>query len=255
MKKFLLISAAFALLNSLATTAYGQTHGSLPGLSGDWYLGVEVGANSAFGSADCIIRSNNSVGDPYYGFEPTALKRGFSPSVSVSFRRVNEGYHINFGSLVSVTYTHNTGKAEGTSATNAFTTKYSFSSITLDYEYMIMIPVADDKVSINAGIAVALGYNLSPKSTIEYANGGTPINTEGGYDFFDLLKGGLGAAAGVDYNVTDNILASLNFTVYPFDFYSLMNEEHTHYFGVGEGLFVNNKAPWRITLGCYYYFD
>lgn len=256
MKKAILSLAMFTLLAVCGANAQVR-YVYDPFVNGDKYIGLEAGLGGWFGSADLRLNVDSyNTSSPYLGYTADKYKRSpLNPSIALLYKRVLEGNRISWGNNFRVALNFWHGTVEGTSITNpanTFTTTFNFKTAELTELYYAMIPVGDN-LSINAGLGLTIGLNLTPKSTIEYSNGTPAVNTQGGTDFMDMMMAMIDVMVGVDYRVTDAITLSCNLLGYPIDFFGLFNDEGNKGLrGVGEGLYVSKRFPYHLTFGFTY---
>ena len=254
MKKNLLTIALLIIASmSISKAQYYTTHYD-PFVNGEKSFGISVGSALWFGSSDFLLKTGSKN---YTGFNAEKLTRSlFSPSFMIHYKRVLEGNKINWGNSYYIGYFTWSGTVTGTSATDpnlTFTTDYKSSSAELVDFYYAMVPVGD-QISINAGIGLALGLNLDPKSTIKYSDGRTDVETKGGLEFIDLLKANIGFLVGADYKLSDSFILNCTLLGYPIDFFGSLNDDEATKgkIGVGEGLYVSKKFPAQLTIGFTY---
>lgn len=224
-----------------------------PFANGDKYFGLEAGIGGWLSSSETKIVGYTTN---YEGYSPNQLKRTpFNPSVAIIYKRVLEGNTISVGNTYRMVFNWWHGTVEGTSLTNpanTFTTTFNYRTAELSDIYYAMIPIGD-QISVNVGGGLTIGANLSPKSTIEFSDGSTAVNTQGGTDFMDLLTATIDFIVGVDYKLNDSFTLSCNLYGQPIDFFGLFEDDNVKGLrGVGDGLFVSKKFPYHLTLGFTY---
>lgn len=259
MKKALLSFAI--LLSAFAMNARAQyyTYRYDPFRNGDKYIGLSVGMGGWLSGSDFYLHVDDyNTTSPYFGFQAEELSRSiFNPSVMFNYKRVLEGRSISWANNIHFAFSMWNGEVKGTSTTNpalTFTTKYRNTSLNIADLYYAIIHIGD-KVELNVGGGVTIGYNFNPKSTISYSDGREDVETSGGLEFMDLMSATIDFMVGADYRLSDVFSLNCNFIGHPIDFFGLGTPEYAEtkgMRGVGEGLFVTKKFPFHLTIGFTY---
>lgn len=225
-----------------------------PFAAGEKMIGLDLGLGGWFSSADAILNNDYSA---YNGYQITDIKRSlFNPTIGFVYKRTIENGRINWGNTYRIAMAWWNGTVEGVSTTQpskTFTTHYQYRNLDLTDLYYAIIPIGD-QLNIIAGGGLSLGFNLSPKSTIEYSDGTPQVETTGGLEFMDMLSAHIDFIVGAEYLINDDFALNANLIGYPIDFFGLFDDEGPKgYRGVGEGLFVTKKFPFQLTFGFTYH--
>lgn len=226
-----------------STTSYD------PFRNGEKSIGLTFGTGWWFGPSEANILSSYGI---FGNYTTTKVSRPpLNPSISFHYKRVLQGNTVSWGNSFLISYNSWSGKVEGAhiNGDTSFTTEYKFAEIMLSDIYYIMIPVGE-KISINAGAGLSIGVNRSTKSTATFSNGNS-MELNGGGEISDWLIGKIIAMAGVDYALSDSFTVSGNVMAWPLDIFGSLGD-HKDMRNVGEGLYVNTKLPFQLTVGFTY---
>ena len=247
MKKTIISMVLAMAFGMPAFAQYWTTYGGYdPFSNGDKHIGLMVGTGGWFSNFEYNI-SNSS----YSSKKVTDVERALiNPSISLHYKRVLSGNTVDWGSSFLLSYTTWGGKYNvlDTAAKTTFTTKYSYSEVTLSDLIYLMVPIGDD-ISINAGVGLTIGLGLAPKLSTESSDGSTE-EAQGQSDFGDMLIGRINAMVGADYHLSDSFTVSANLIAWPLDIFSLLGESKMR--GIGNGVSMSDKMPFQLMVGFTY---
>lgn len=251
MKKTIIALAAFAFFAMPAFAQYWTTTSTYdPFREGDKHIGLSVGTGVYMGPSEAQIFGNNY--GIYKDLSVKDMNRSIlNPTIAFHYKRVLQNNRVDWGNSFLLAYSRWGGKVEGanTLGDTTFNAKYSYGELTISTSYYIMVPIGD-KLHINAGIGLTIGVGLLSKATVEYSYG-VSENSTGGPEFTDMLIGRINALVGVDYALSDSFTLTANLMAWPYDPFDLLNE-HKGFRNIGDGLYVNDKLPFQLTVGFTY---
>lgn len=239
MKQKLLFLALIAILSLGSAKAQFRTYWD-PFARGDKYLGVSY-SNGGFILPNAVeVNTNKYVLNDY--------SRSFvNPGVAIQYRRVNEHRRLSTANTFVLSFNHWSGKVEGANVTNTdttWTTKYGINGLFLTDLYSLMIPVGDN-LSIDLGLGVTVGSFRTPKYTNTFSDG----SSESGDGSVDGMSAYLNLMLGVDYRLTDNILATCSFTSHAFNIFGMIGSDNPGFFNARSGVSVSYRMPFQLMLG------
>ncbi|MBP5327553.1 MAG: hypothetical protein J6Y98_06575 [Bacteroidales bacterium] len=248
-KKTILTIAAVLMFAVPSFAQYWSTTSSYdPFKNGEKHLGIAVGLGGWFSKGDALL--NTSYG-PYEGYRVTKVTRlPISPSAGIHFKRILQGKKLDYGNSFIISFNKWTGKVKGINDSSAvtFTSKYSYADVTLTDLYTLMIPIGE-KIHVSAGVGMSIGIGLTPKASIEYSDGNTEA-LKGGLEFSDLLIARLDAVLGFDYILNNTFTFNAMMIGYPIDIFGGLMGDNPGYHSVGGDLFVKDKFPFQLMVGC-----
>ncbi|MBO7489067.1 MAG: hypothetical protein J6T88_02200 [Bacteroidales bacterium] len=239
MKRKLLLLAIIAIVTAGSVYAQFRTYWD-PFANGDKYLGISY-SNGGFILPNAVnVNTNKYVLNDF-------SRSFFNPGVAIHYRRVNEHRNISTANTFILSFNHWSGKVEGAQASNTdstWTTKYSINGIFLTDLYSLLIPIGDN-LNIDLGLGVTIGSFRTPKYTNTYFDG----TSESGNGSVEGMSAYLNLALGVDYRLTDNMLATCSFTTHAFNVFGMIASDEPGFFTARSGVSVSYRMPYQLMLG------